>query len=123
LLRAQPGSRVAVPLRYVGPEAVRAKFSEPELQARIKKAPVERVVWKDLVAIQHTTKAGRLESYVEKPTLVPKGSRAPGGWPIDEPIVMRLGGTSYLWDGNHRVTASILRGESGGSARVVDLDA
>ena len=123
LLRANPGPKVAVPFRYVGPEEVRRRFSEPELQALIKAAPTGTVRFRDLVAIQHTTKAGRVESYVKKPDLIPRGAESPGGWPIDLPIVMCLAGTKYLWDGNHRTLAELLRGNAEGRARLVDLDA
>jgi hypothetical protein len=123
LLRAQPGARVAIPLRYLDPAEIRAKFSEERIQELIKAAPVETVSYAGMRTIQHTTKSNRLESYVKKPDLIPKGARSPGGWPIDLPIVMRWRGELVLWDGNHRTTSAILSGEGKGRARVVDLDA
>jgi hypothetical protein len=123
LLRAQPGSRVAIPLRYLDPAGIRAAFSEARIQELIKAAPVETVSFAGMRTIQHTVKAGRAESYVRKPDLIPPGSKSPGGWPVDLPIVMRWKGELVLWDGNHRTTATILSGDSRGRARVVDLDA
>lgn len=123
LLRAGPGPRQAVPIRYVGPEFVKRAWSEPEIQARIKAAPIRVVPIAWMVAGQHTVKAGRVESYIKKPGLIPPGARAPGGWPIDLPICIKFEGQHLCWDGHHRLTAEMLLGAEKIRVRYVDLDA
>lgn len=86
-------------------------------------APVERVPLASLTAIQRSVNAERLEQHLDDPDLVPAGARKHGsGMLKDAPVVVRLGGKSYLHDGHHRATAALLRGETHVRARVVDLD-
>jgi hypothetical protein len=123
LLRANPGQRVALPWRWIGPEGIKREFREGELQELIKRAPIRTIAIRSFVGAQHTAKAGRVESYIRKPNLIPKGATSPGGWPIDLPIVMHWEGQNVLWDGNHRSFAQLLLGHETIRVRYVDLDA
>jgi len=123
LLRANPGPRVALPWRWIGPEGIKREFREGELQDLIKRASIRTIPIESLVGAQHTVKSNRVESYIRKPQLIPKGSTSPGGWPIDLPICMHWEGQNVLWDGNHRSFAQMLLGHETIRVRYVDLDA
>ncbi len=76
-----------------------------------------------LSAFQGTVNAERVAQYAHDPGMVPKGKRAVHtGQLVDTPVIVKLGGHNVVHDGNHRVAAAKLRGESSIKARVVDLD-
>lgn len=124
LLRSWPGGpNVATPLRFVDRKVYEDRIGNRELNALIDAAPVEQVPVASLVAIQHTINAERVAQYVQKINLRRRGTRDPRhGGLIDLPIVVRIGGTNYLHDGHHRVTADKLLGARLVTVRYVDLD-
>jgi hypothetical protein len=124
LLRAWPGGpNVATPLRFVDRKAYEDLIGNRELNALIEAAPVRQVPVASLTAIQHTVNAQRVAQYIQNPALRRRGTRDPvHGGLIDLPIVVHLGGTSYLHDGHHHVTAYKLLGAKLVTVRYVDLD-
>ena len=124
LLRAAaPSVAGAVPWRFVGREAVHQAIGNRDLNARIASAPVREVPLKSLVGIQHTISPARVEQYIRDPELAKGVVNPKTGTPADLPIVVRLGGFDYLWDGNHRACAAFFLGSPSIRARYVDLDA
>jgi hypothetical protein len=123
LLRAQPGAAMAVPLPFRDRSEVHAKIGDLELNEKIRAAPVKVVSVAGLVAIQHTVDKARVEEYLRDPGMDsrPGAMNPKSGTPVDYPVVVRLGKHRYLWDGNHRAIASILRGAGRVPARYVDL--
>jgi hypothetical protein len=125
LLRAIPGGpRISNPIRYAGASPIQGAFSNEEINRRIAAAPVRKVAIQSLVTgQQHTVSRGRVESYIRKPDLIPKGAHHPDhGGPIDYPIVIRFQGKRWAWDGHHRIMAATLSGARLIKARYVDLD-
>jgi hypothetical protein len=124
LLRSWPGGpNVATPLRFVDRKAYEELVGNRELNALIESAPVIQVPVASLVAIQHTINAERVAQYIQKTNLRRRGMRDPKhGGLVDLPIVVRLGGTSYLHDGHHRLCAAKLLGARLETVRYVDLD-
>jgi hypothetical protein len=92
-----------------------------EMHRLIKKAPVERVLLKGLVSNgQESVRTDQVAHYISNKG--DKGTRH-GKASTDHPIVVRVGGKEVVFDGHHRVTAAMLRGEKDIRARHVDLDA
>jgi len=91
-----------------------------ELNARIREAPVASVPLQGLVAIQHTVQPARVQEYIDDPLRIPTRR---GPVPTDVPIVVKAAGVTYIHDGHHRITSSLLRGDANMKARFVDLDA
>ena len=87
-------------------------------------APIAKVRLDQLVGIQGTINRERLGQHLANPKMNPEGTRAPGhGMLIDRPVVVKVGGTFYIHDGHHRLTAQALRGLDTAKVRLVDLDA
>jgi hypothetical protein len=124
LLRAIPGGpKIAVTHRVEdGNAKIRALFTEEQLAALIKKAPIRAVAIASLLGSQRTVNRGRVESYLKKPNLMPPGARGEHGGLIDLPIIMQLEGKRFTWDGNHRAVAATLSGARLLRVRYVDLD-
>lgn len=117
-----PGTAV-VPFPKVEHEEYRKMIRGAGIPKRVETAPVEDVPLASLTSAQRTVNLERLEQHLEDPRLARRGSRAPStGMLRDKPVVVRIGGRSYIHDGNHRSTAALLRGERTIRARVVDLD-
>jgi hypothetical protein len=113
----------AVPFPFVDRKVIHDAHTDSEINARISKAPVVDVPLKGLRSIQHSVKPDRVHQYLEDPGLRPPGDvHSKAGTPVDHPIVIVQGGQRILWDGNHRSTASYLRGDKTIRARVVDFD-
>lgn len=112
-----------VPFPFVDRKVIHDKHSNEEINRRISASPVEDVELRALHSIQHSVKPGRVDQYLKDP-----GMQAPGALhdaaktPVDYPVVIKQGGKLILWDGNHRSTASYLRGDKTIRARVVDFD-
>lgn len=124
LLRAAaPAIAGAVPWRFIGREAVHEAIGNRELNAMIAAAPIRQVQLADLVGIQHTIHAPRVEQYIRDPDMAKGEVNPKTGTPADLPIVVHLGGFNYLWDGNHRSVAAFFLGKTQIAARYVDLDA
>lgn len=87
-------------------------------------APIALVRLDQLVAIQGSINRERLGQHLANPKMNAEGARAPGhGMLIDRPVVVKIGGTFYIHDGHHRLTAQALRGLSTAKVRLIDLDA
>ena len=87
-------------------------------------APIALVRLDQLTAIQGSINRERLGQHLANPKLNAEGTRAPGhGMLIDRPVVVKVGGTFYIHDGHHRLTAQALRGLSTAKVRLIDLDA
>jgi ParB-like nuclease family protein len=126
LLRAIPGSgeTIPVPLRFIDRAGYQKVIGNREMNARIDAAPIHTVPLDSLVAIQHTVLRKQVEHYIETDGRVRRGTKhSDHGGVVDLPIVVRCGGTSYLFDGHHRVTAHKLLGARLVRCRYVDLDA
>ncbi len=124
LLRAWPGGpNVANPMRFVDRDAYQKLIGNRELNALIEAAPIVPMPIANLTAIQHTINLERVAQYIQKPNMRRRGLRDPEhGGLIDLPIVVHVGGMSYLHDGHHRVTAEKLLGARLETVRYVDLD-
>ena len=86
-------------------------------------APIALVNLHDLQTPQHTVNDERLMQHLDNPGLVPEGTKGQGhGGLVDRPIVIRQGGQLTIWDGNHRLTAAHLKGQTQAKVRLVDLD-
>jgi hypothetical protein len=91
------------------------------LQKRIADAPVKDVpVSKIHSNGQKSVRVDQVEHYIGDPDATPHSHG--GKHPVDHPIIVKVGGKSYAYDGHHRVTAATLRGEKSIKARFVDLD-
>jgi len=86
-------------------------------------APIALVNLKDLHAIQNTVNDERLVQHLEDPGMVPDGARGAGhGGLVDRPVVVKMGGSMFIHDGHHRLTAAHVRGQETAKVRLVDLD-
>jgi len=93
------------------------------IAARTHGAPIALVNLSDVASIQNTVNRERLVAHLRDPYMN-EGKRGSGhGGLIDRPVVVRLQGQLYLHDGNHRLTAAHLRGQTTAKVRLVDLDA
>lgn len=87
-------------------------------------APIAKVSLDQLVGIQGTINRERLGQHLANPKMNVEGTRASGhGMLIDRPVVVKVGGTFYIHDGHHRLTAQALRGLPTAKVRLIDLDA
>jgi hypothetical protein len=124
--RLRPGDKPGTlrhPFRLVDRQEYLAQIKGAGVFRRAETAPVEDVPLAGLRSPQRTVNAQRLDEHLADPGLIPNGARGAGhGGPIDVPLIVRLGGVDHLHDGNHRATASFLRGQKSMKARVVDLD-
>lgn len=115
--------RVQMPMP-VGEDAPYDKvLGHKSLKRRIGSAPVEKVPTSKLVTNgQKTVRVDQVEHYIGAPKAAgtPHGGGKDHG--TDHPIVVKVGGHHVLFDGHHRATAAILRGDNHIDARVVDLD-
>jgi hypothetical protein len=94
------------------------------IAAKSLQAPIALVRLDQLQAIQNTINRERLGQHLANPKMNAEGTRAPGhGMLIDRPVVVKVGGTFYIHDGHHRLTAQALRGLSTAKVRLIDLDA
>lgn len=118
----KPG-RVGIPFPVGDVESPYDKvIGHKSLQRRITTAPVEDVPTDKLVSNgQKTVRKDQVAHYIAHGDT--KGMDHGGKHPTDHPIVVKVGGKHVTFDGHHRVTAAILRGEKTVKARVVDLDA
>lgn len=90
---------------------------------RAEDVPVTRVPLSGLTAIQRGVNMERLAQHLENPRLIEEDARAPGhGGRVGVPVLVRVGGKTYIHDGHHRAVANYIRGQKDMSARVVDLD-
>jgi hypothetical protein len=116
--------RAPVPFTFADKGAYKSRFVNEVINGAIEAAPVVDVPLEGLRAIQHTVDPGHVRAYAEDPGRVAPGTRHDRhGGLVDHPVVLRLGGVSYLHDGHHRATAALLTGRSTIAARLVDLDA
>lgn len=116
------GSAVAWP--FADRKEYQEHFDNKTINRAIRKAPVVRVPIGpgDLHSIQHSVKPKRVAQYIEDPGLRPPGDLHPKAkTPTDHPVVVEYGGKRYLHDGNHRLTAMLLRGKKEADVRLVKL--
>lgn len=111
-----------VPFPVVDRAAYRAAvgLSNRELNARIEAAPVTTTPVEGLVTPQHTVRPEHVQQYIDDPRTVPLSK---GLVPTDVPIIVKTGGVRYIHDGNHRLTARKLLGDTTAEVRYVNLDA
>jgi hypothetical protein len=127
-LKALPPSpdhagRVLVPLPYRSRENWKAVFSNHEINQAIRDAPERTVpVW-GLKAIQKSVDPAIVMSYVRGRRRGDDDVHPKTGVPNDLPIVVSYRKERYVFDGHHRITATIVGGGSEVNARWVDLDA
>ena len=117
----KPG-RVLVPFE-VGSNDYDRAIGKGSLKRRIAEAPVERVPTGKLVTNgQKSVRVDQLEHYISRPNASGSDHGGKGTHGTDHPIVVKIGGRHIIYDGHHRATAAVLRGEKAIDARVVDLD-
>jgi hypothetical protein len=113
----------AVPFPFVDRKVIHDAHTNEEINAAIAAAPVVDVPLRGLYSIQHSVKPDRVDQYIKDPGMRPPGDvHDTARTPTDHPIIVQQGGKKYIWDGNHRSTASYLRGEKTIKARLVDFD-
>ena len=122
LPRSETGKGLEVPLPFRDREDLKAGLTDKEIDAVIDAAPIVDVPLQGLTSLQHSVQADVVRRYIVAPGAT---SYTEGNVPRDVPIVVEREGMvgRYLWDGNHRVTAAILRGESSIRARLAKLPA
>lgn len=123
----QPGE-VDGTAKHAFPVADRSSYLQAikgqNIAAKSLHAPIALVRLDQLVAIQGSINRERLGQHLANPKMNPEGTRAPGhGMLIDRPVVVKVGGSFYIHDGHHRLTAQALRGLSTAKVRLIDLDA
>lgn len=118
------GRGLQVPLPYRDKEAFRAGLSDEGINAAIRAAPILNLSIDGLSSVQHSVQPAEVRRYIVAPGAVPK-SDDPQPVPRDLPIVLEREGLAgrILWDGNHRATAAVLRGESTIRVRLAKLPA
>jgi hypothetical protein len=126
-IRAMPPGERPGSVLHPFPVAVRAeylaKIRGKGIFKRAEGVEPQKVSLAGLTAIQKSVNVEKLAQHVENPNLVGKGTRAPGhGGVVDHPVVVKVGGKSYVHDGHHRCCAAHVRGQGSVLARVVDLD-
>jgi hypothetical protein len=118
----RPGS-VLHPFPVVARADYLAKIRGKGIFKRAEGVEPQKVPLSGLTAIQKSVNVEKLAQHVENPNLVGKGTRAPGhGGIVDQILVVKVGGKSYIHDGTHRTTSAHLRGQTHVLARVIDLD-
>lgn len=123
LLKGERDGTVRHPFRVVDRDDYLAKIRGKGVVSRVDDAPVKSIDLEELTGIQRTVKVERLQQHLDDEDLIPEGKRSEhGSMLIDMPVVVKIGGETYLHDGHHRATAAWVRGERAVGARVVDLD-
>jgi hypothetical protein len=96
------------------------------IAARIKTAPTKQVPVASLHSNgQKSVRPGQVAHYIAHPTASGHGHKSNAKqdkYPTDKPVVVHLAGKNYLYDGHHRGTAAVLRGDKHLDCRYVDLD-
>lgn len=93
------------------------------LQRRIASAPIQKVPVGRLVTNgQKSVRVDQVAHYISNRGASGTRHGRESIHPTDHPIVVRVGGRDVTYDGHHRVTAAILRGDRSIDARYVDLD-
>lgn len=122
-LKTYKGDRVLVPLPHRDKDEYKHDVDNEEINEGINAAPILDVPLKHIVTNQRSVDPEHVAAYILKPDAVEKGQKNPKtGTPVDHVIVVKYKNVLHLHDGNHRVTAALLRGEDTIEARVVDLD-
>lgn len=107
--------RVRVPFPYLDREGYKGGFTDEEINEAVKHDFTRREVsLASLHAIQHSVQPRYVRYYLEKDEWKKK---------LPDPIVVERGGTRYIYDGHHRLTAFKLLGARTAEVNYVDLDA
>lgn len=107
-------SRILTPLPYVERgKAYRDAADDATIKRAIKASVYSDVPIAALHATQRHVSAARLLQYIGEP-----GMRSPDG----SPIVVERGGKLYVYNGHHRASAAMARGDGTMRARVATLD-
>lgn len=115
--------RVRTPFPVGDRETYKGPFSDHDVRKAIEAAPIKTVDLKNVVGIQHSVIPERVAFYIDHPNVIPEGARGEHGGLIDKPIIVHQGGTTFAYDGHHRLTAEYLRGKKKAVVRYADLDA
>jgi hypothetical protein len=126
LLRAMPGpENVACPFRYAPRSTYEDGLSTHDINHALDIAPLVDVPLAGLVCGQHTVSRKIVEQYLLDPKArrprAGQRDRRHGGL-IDYPLFCRRNGTTFIHDGTHRSTATLLMGARLVRGYLADLD-
>lgn len=111
------------PFRVTDRDAFLKSIEGKNLAEKTHEAPVVSVPMDSIVATQKRVDSERLAGYLTGEVKRTKGQCARGsGALIDVPIAVKMGGTIFLRDGHHRMTAEWFRGSRVANVRLIDLD-
>jgi uncharacterized Zn-binding protein involved in type VI secretion len=116
----KPG-RVLMPIEVGADSPYDRVIGHKSLHKRIEAAPIKKIPTGSIVTNgQKSVRVDQVAHYIANHG---EAGTKHGSVPTDHPIVVRVGGQNVAYDGHHRLTAAILRGDPKIEARFVDLDA